>query len=61
MALFSGLGSTPGVQAIGLTAPYLPPVPGKAPTVDRDYEYVRLEKVRLGACSISQYINGTNY
>jgi transposase len=31
----------PGVQAIGLTAPDLPPVPGKAPTVSRDYEYVR--------------------
>lgn len=31
----------PGVQAIGLTAPDLPPVPGKAPTVRRDYEYVR--------------------
>jgi transposase len=31
----------PGVQAIGLTAPDLPPVPGKAPGVGRDYEYVR--------------------
>jgi transposase len=31
----------PGVQAIGLTAPDLPPTPGKAPTVGRDYEYVR--------------------
>ena len=31
----------PGVQAIGLTAPDLPPVPGKAPTLSRDYEYVR--------------------
>lgn len=31
----------PGVQAIGLTAPDLAPVPGKAPTVSRDYEYVR--------------------
>ena len=31
----------PGVQAIGLTAPDLPPVPGKATTVRRDYEYVR--------------------
>ena len=31
----------PGVQAIGLVAPDLPPVPGKAPTVSRDYEYVR--------------------
>jgi transposase len=31
----------PGVQAIGLTAPDLPPVPGKARAVARDYEYVR--------------------
>ena len=31
----------PGVQAIGLTAPDLPPVPGKAAGVGRDYEYVR--------------------
>ena len=31
----------PGVQALGLTAPDLPPVPGKAVSVGRDYEYVR--------------------
>jgi transposase len=31
----------PGVQALGLTAPDLPPVPGKARTIGRDYEYVR--------------------
>jgi len=31
----------PGVQAIGLTAPDLPPVAGKAPSVGSDYEYVR--------------------
>lgn len=31
----------PGVQALGLTAPDLPPVPGKAATLGRDYEYVR--------------------
>ena len=31
----------PGVQAIGLTAPDLPPVPGKYATIGRDYEYVR--------------------
>ena len=30
-----------GVQAIGLTAPNLPPVPGKTASVGRDYEYVR--------------------
>lgn len=31
----------PGVQAIGLTAPDLPPVPGKRPAIGRDYEYIR--------------------
>jgi transposase len=31
----------PGIQALGLTAPDLPPVPGQVPTVSRDYEYVR--------------------
>jgi transposase len=31
----------PGVQALGLTAPDLPPVPGKAMVIGRDYEYVR--------------------
>ena len=31
----------PGVQALGLTAPDLPPLPGKAVAVGRDYEYVR--------------------
>jgi len=31
----------PGVQALGLTAPDLPPTPGKAAAVGRDYEYVR--------------------
>ena len=31
----------PGVQAIALTAPDLPPVPGKAVGIGRDYEYVR--------------------
>jgi len=31
----------PGIQAIGLTAPDLPPVPGKQSAVARDYEYVR--------------------
>ena len=32
----------PGVQAISNTAPDLPPVPGKHPTVSRDHEYERL-------------------
>ena len=31
----------PGVQALGLTAPDLPPVPGRAPAIGRDHEYVR--------------------
>jgi transposase len=31
----------PGVQAIGLVAPDLPPIPGKASSIARDYEYVR--------------------
>ena len=39
----------PGVQAIGLTAPDLPPVPGKAPSVGRDYEYVRHGTVSIMA------------
>lgn len=37
----------PGVQAIGLTAPDLPPVPGKASAVGRDYEYVRRGTVSI--------------
>jgi hypothetical protein len=32
---------TPGVQALGLTAPDLPPVPGRAAALGRDHEYVR--------------------
>jgi hypothetical protein len=31
----------PGVQAIGNTAPDLPPVAGKYPTMARDHEYIR--------------------
>lgn len=31
----------PGVQALGTTAPDLPPVPGKHESVGRDHEYVR--------------------
>lgn len=37
----------PGVQAIGNTAPDLPPVPGQHSTISRDHEYQR-----LGTCSI---------
>ena len=39
----------PGIQAIGNTAPDLPPVPGKQPGVSRDYEYVRHGTVSLMA------------
>ena len=31
----------PGIQAIGSTAPDLPPVPGEHPTIGRDHEYKR--------------------
>src|ERR1017187_2943983 len=37
----------PGLQALANTAPDLPPVAGKYPTVGRDHEYQR-----LGTCSI---------
>ena len=37
----------PGVQAVGLTAPDLPAVPGKASTFSRDYEYVRRGTVSI--------------
>jgi transposase len=37
----------PGVQAIGNTAPDLPPVSGKHPKIGRDHEYER-----FGTCSI---------
>ena len=38
----------PGVQAIGNTAPDLPPVARKHPTVARDHEYIREEIVDAG-------------
>ena len=37
----------PGLQAIATTAPELPPVAGKHPSIGRDHEYKR-----LGTCSI---------
>jgi transposase len=37
----------PGVQAIGVTAPDLPPVPGIRPTVARNHEYQRHGTVSL--------------
>ena len=37
----------PGMQAISLTSNELPPVPGKHPSVTRDYEYKRLGTLSL--------------
>ena len=39
----------PGIQAIGTTSPDLPAVPGKYPTIMRDYEYVRRGTLSLMA------------
>jgi len=39
----------PGIQATANTAPDLPPVPGKHPTISRDHEYVRHGTVSLMA------------
>jgi len=39
----------PGIQAIGTTAPDLPPLPGRSPTVLRDHEYKRHGTVTLMA------------
>lgn len=39
----------PGLQATGLTAPDLPPVPGKHAAMGRDHEYVRHGSVTLMA------------
>jgi transposase len=39
----------PGIQAIGTTAPDLPPVPGTHPTISRDHEYKRHGTVTLMA------------
>jgi len=37
----------PGIQAIGLTAPDLPPVPGEYSATGRDYEYIRRGTVSI--------------
>ena len=37
----------PGVQALGLLGPDLPPTPGKHPTLGRDYEYIRYGTVSI--------------
>jgi len=39
----------PGIQALALVAPDLAPVPGRCPTIARDYEYKRLGTVSLMA------------
>ncbi len=39
----------PGIQAIGTSAPDLPPVPGTHPTISRDHEYKRHGTVTLMA------------
>ena len=39
----------PGIQAIGTTSPDLPAVPGKYPSILRDYEYVRRGTLSLMA------------
>ena len=41
------LDEKPGVQALGLTAPDRPPVPGKESSWSRDHEYVRLGTLSL--------------
>jgi transposase len=41
MVITVSVDEKPGVQAIGNTAPDLPPVAGKYPTVARDHEYIR--------------------
>ena len=42
MVITVAVDEKPGVQAIANTAPDLPPVPGKHPTVSRDHEHKRL-------------------
>lgn len=37
----------PGIQAIGTTAPDLPPEPGKHPAIGRDHEYIRYGTLSL--------------
>ena len=37
----------PGIQATSMTSEELPPVPGKHPSVTRDYEYKRLGTLSL--------------
>ena len=50
----------PGIQAIANTAPDLPPVAGKHPTVSRDHEYIRHGTVSLmaGIDLLSGHVHG---
>lgn len=41
LVAFLSYDEKPGIQAIGVTAPDLPPVPGQHPNILRDHEYVR--------------------
>ena len=47
LVAFLSYDEKPGIQAIGVTAPDLPPVPGKHPEISRDHEYVRHGTVSL--------------
>ena len=49
MTAYVSYDEKPGIQAVGTTAPDLPPVPGEHPAVGRDHEYVRHGTVTLMA------------
>jgi transposase len=49
LVAFLSFDEKPGIQAIGVTAPDLPPVPGEHPDWARDHEYVRRGTVSLMA------------
>lgn len=50
----------PGIQAIGTTAPDLPPVPGRHAAIGRDHEYVRYGTMTLmaGIDLLSGHVHG---
>lgn len=47
----------PGIQAVAITAPDLPPRPGQHPTLQRDHECKRLGTVTL--CAAADLVTGT--
>jgi len=49
LVAFLSFDEKPGIQAIGVTAPDLPPVPGEHPDWARDHEYIRRGTVSLMA------------